>query len=134
MSHFTEIRTHVKDLAALALATRDLGLDIQLVRADGTKPTIRGYATATREVDVAVRLHGPYDAGFIQQRDGTYQLVADWWNGHVAKEIGDEGGKLLQRYAYHVVRLQAWRKGLTVQHTTTEDGSLRVVLTGRRLG
>ena len=134
MSHFTEIRTHVKDLAALALATRDLGLGLRLVRADGTKPTIRGYATAIREVEVAVLLRGPYDAGFVEQPDGTFQLVADWWNGHVTQEIGDQGGKLLQRYAYHVVRLQAWRKGLTVQQSTNDDGSLRVVLTGRRLG
>ena len=134
MSHFTEIRTCVKDLAALTLAIRDLGLDLSLVKGVGGKPTIRGYATATREVDIAVRLHGPYDAGFLQQPDGTYQLVADWWGGHVAQEIGDQGGKLLQRYAYHVIRLQAWRKGWSVHQTMNADGSLRLVLTGRRLG
>jgi len=133
VSHWTTVKTQIKDVQALIAAATELGLAVELPSPTGQRPVIRGYATMRQEVDLAVKLKGRYDVGFLKQPDGTYQMTADWWQGHVAAEIGAEGGRLCQVYVFHVIAIQARKKGLGVFRSVTDDGSLRVVLHGRTL-
>jgi Protein of unknown function (DUF1257) len=79
MSHFTEIKTQIKDIEALRSACQELGLTL-LHNAEA-----RGYYENKTKGDYVVQLKGPYDIALNKQTDGTYGLTADLWQGHVEK-------------------------------------------------
>jgi hypothetical protein len=124
MSHFTTIKTQIKDVAALEAACRELHLS--LLR----NTEARGYAGQTRRGDFVIQLHGPYDIAVNQQPDGTYGLTTDWWQGHVAQQVGSNFGKLLQLYGVHKATAEARKKGFSVLRQPQRNGSIKLVLLG----
>ena len=124
MSHFTEIKTQIKDIAALDRACAELGLSL-VPNADA-----RGYANNHTHGDHVIRLKGPYDIAVNQQPDGNHGLTTDWWAGHVEREVGKDFGRLLQLYGVHKATLEARRKGLSVQRHQQSNGNIKLVLQG----
>jgi hypothetical protein len=124
MSHFTEIKTQIKDIEALGLACTELGLSL-LANAQA-----RGYAQQHTRGDHVIRLKGPYDIAVNRQSDGTYGLTTDWWAGHVEKEVGQNYGRLLQLYGVHKATMEARRKGLSVRRQNQANGNIKLVLLG----
>jgi len=129
MSHFTSIKTEVRDLDALALACVELDLKLQ--------PDVpcRGYAGVHRKAERTIRLRGPYDiaADPSPEKDGTYALTTDWWDGHVAKEVGIGYSRLLQSYGIHKTMREARSRGLRVHRNQEQDGSVLLTLEGGSL-
>jgi len=120
VSHIAGVSTQVKDPMVLAQAARVLGLK---VKKDGM---CRWYG-GTKKMDLVFELPGPYDVGFVRRKDGTWELQADFWQGHVEKAIGPKGGRLLQIYA----ALKARQQGLAMGFQAFEraaDGEIHVVL------
>jgi len=124
MSHFTEIKTQIKDIEALRLACAELGLTL-LQNAEA-----RGYYENKTKGDYVVRLKGPYDIAVNQQADGTFGLTADLWQGQVEEEVGQGYGKLLQLYGVHKTFIKARKKGLSVLRRPQQNGSIKLVLMG----
>ena len=124
MSHFTEIKTQIRDIEALGLACTEMGLSL-IPNAEA-----RGYAKQQTHGDHVIRLKGPYDIAVNKQPDGTFGLTTDWWAGHVEKEIGKDYGRLLQLYGVHKATLEARRKGLSVQRQSQPNGNIKLVLLG----
>lgn len=124
MSHFTEIKTQIKDIEALRLACQELGLNL-LQNAEA-----RGYYENKTKGDYVVQLKGPYDIALNKQADGTFGITSDLWNGHVEKEVGQKYGKLLQLYGVHKATIEARKKGLSVFRRQKQDGSIKLVLMG----
>ena len=126
MSHFTTIQTQVRDLAALADACAELGLSLQ------QNAKCRGYATAFRMAPHVIKLKGPYDIAVepAKEKDGTYGLTTDWWNGHVEKEVGAKFGRLLQLYAVHKATQEARKRGHFVTRKAQRDGIIKLVIGG----
>ena len=122
MSHFTTIKTQIKDVAALRSAITELGLELL------QNSTARGYVSQTMKGDYVVRLKGPYDIAVNRQADGTFGLTTDWWDGHVAQEVGANFGRLLQLYGVHKATLEARKKGMSVQRKPQPNGSIKLVL------
>lgn len=73
MSHFTRMKTTIRDGEVLVRCLRESGYRVEL----DTK--IRGYQGSSQAVDIAVRLSEGYDVGFSRSADGTYEIVGDWW-------------------------------------------------------
>ena len=103
MSHFTEIKTQIKDIVALRLACQEMGLTLL------QNTEARGYYENKIRGDYVVQLKGPYDIALNKQPDGTFGLTADIWNGHVEKEVGQGYGKLLKLYGVHKARSKPGR-------------------------
>ena len=122
MSHFTTIKTQIKDIAALRAATNELGLQLL------TKTTARGFYQQSIKGDYVVRLKGPYDIAVNQQPDGTYGLTTDWWDGHVEREVGKDFGRLLQLYGVHKASMEARKQGLSVLRRSQPNGSIKLIL------
>ena len=128
MSHFTEIKTQIKDIEALRSACQEMGLTL-LQNAEA-----RGYYENKTKGDYVIQLKGPYDIALNKQADGTFGLTADLWNGHVEKEVGQGYGKLLQLYGVHKATMEARKKGLSVLrkqqqngvHQTRADGGVKL--------
>src|SRR5436189_5879873 len=114
MSHFTTIKTQIKDIDALRSAVQEMGLSLL------QKTTARGYHENNIKGDYVIRLKGPYDVAVNKQKDGTFALTCDWWDGHVEKEVGTNYGKLLQLYGVHKAIREAKRKG-HLEHRVLSD-------------
>ena len=122
MSHFTTIKTQIKDVEAMRSAVNELGL--QLI----PNTEARGYISNKTKGDFVIRLKGPYDIAVNQQPDGTYGLTTDWWDGHVEKEVGSNFGRLLQLYGVHKASMEARKKGYSVLRNQQPNGSIKLVL------
>jgi hypothetical protein len=129
MSHFTTIQTQVRDLAALADACTELGLSL------AANANCRGYAGVTRKAPQVIRLKGPYDIAVepTKEKDGTFGLTTDWWDGHVAKEVGIGYSHLLQSYGVHKTIREAALRGLRTTRRQEADGSVLLTLEGGSL-
>ena len=122
MSHFTTIKTQIKDVEALRSAVNELGLQLL------ANTEARGYISNKTKGDYVIRLKGPYDVALNQQPDGTYGLTTDWWDGHVEKEVGSNFGRLLQLYGVHKATVEAKKKGYSVLRRHQPNGSIKLIL------
>ena len=129
MSHFTTIQTQIRNLDALADACTELG--VALV----PDAACRGYAGITRQAQHVIRLRGPYDIAVepAKENEGTYGLTTDWWDGHVAKEVGENFGRLLQSYGVQKTTREARLRGLRTTRRVEADGSILLTLEGGSL-
>ena len=129
MSHFTTIQTRIRDLDALICACVELKLKLV------PNSTCRGYAGVVRQAPYVIKLKGPYDIGVepSKEKDGSYDLTTDWWDGHVAKEVGIGYGRLLQAYGVHKTIREAHLRGLRTTRRVEADGSVLLTLEGGAL-
>ena len=122
MSHFTTIKTQIKDIQALRSACDELGLSLV------QNGKARGYSTNKTKGDYVIRLKGPYDIALNQQPDGSFGITADLWEGHVEEEVGKNYGKLMQLYAVHKAMREARKKGHLTRRSQQQDGSIKLVI------
>ena len=122
MSHFTTIKTQIKDITALRAACDELG--VALV----PNTSARGYLDNQIKGDYVIQLKGPYDVALNPQPDRSFGLTADLWQGHVEKEVGKDYGKLLQLYGVHKASREARKKGYLIKRTQQKDGSIKLTI------
>jgi hypothetical protein len=129
MSHFTLVETKITDQAHLLAALHDLGYEPVFPAQGQTLVAVRGYRGQrdTAEVKVVSKTAPSYDIGFQQAPDGTYQVVADWWEigGDERTEIQQH---LVQRAAYHATVATLQAQGFTLVEETDERGELVLTL------
>jgi len=121
MSHFTTIKTQIRDVEALRSACAEL--DLELI----PNAEARGYYTQTTKGEYVIRLKGPYDVALNRQADGSFAITADRFADHVEAEVGPNFGKLTQLYAVHKATAEARKKGWTVQRKQVGD-SIKLVI------
>ena len=124
MSHFTTIKTQIRDIDALRQAVGEMGYALV------PNAEARGFVNNTTKGDYVIQLKGPYDIALNRQPDGSFGLTADWWNGHVEKEVGKNYGKLLQLYGVHKAMREAQQRGYSVQRSVLKDGSIKLAIGG----
>ncbi len=122
MSHFTTIKTQIKDIEALRSACNEMGLAL-LQNAEA-----RGYYENKTKGDYVVQLKGSYDIALNKQPDGSFGLTADLWEGHVENEVGQNYGKLLQLYGVHKAIREARKKGHLVRRSQQANGAIKLVI------
>lgn len=123
MSHFSQIKTQIRDLTSLQTALTDLGISWK----PGPQP-VRGYRGQTHSAEVVIEQSNGYDIGFSQEQ-GQYELVADlqYWQ----QPLSVEGflKQVTQRYAYHTVLKETSRQGFQLsEQQENQDGTIRLVL------
>jgi Protein of unknown function (DUF1257) len=123
MSHFSQIKTQIRNLDSLKDALNDLGIDWK----SGPRE-VRGYQGLTESAEVTVEQQNGYDVGF-KWNGKEYELVADlqYWE----QPLSVEGflRQVTQRYAYHTVVKETTRVGFQVtEQQKNEDGSIRLVV------
>jgi hypothetical protein len=119
MSHFTRIRTQLRDIETVRHALEDMGYQVE-------EGEVRGFMRQRAQADVVVRMDGDYDIGFQKVGD-TITLVADFWGLRIDREAFLQ--QVTQRYAYITVLDQAQAQGFqVVTQETQQDGSLRLVM------
>ncbi len=123
MSHFSQIKTQIRNLPSLQSALTDLGVEWKA----GPCP-VRGYRGQTETAEVAIAQDNGYDIGF-RWNGSEYELVADLQYWKQDANVDRFLSKVTQRYAYHTVVTESTQKGFQVaEQQQNADGSIRVVL------
>ncbi len=123
MSHFSQIKTKIRNLPALQSALTDLGLT--------WKPgpeMVRGHQGQTQSAEVVLEQPNGYGVGFGWNGQ-EYELVADLDYWQQAWSVERFLSKVTQRYAYHTVVNTAQGQGFQLtEEVKNQDGSIRLVV------
>ena len=107
MSHFTKITTEIRDLEALKNAAQNMNLSFE--HNTGCRYY---YGSQTREN--VIKLPGKYDVAIEAKDNGTYDIDADFYDGHVERFIGKNGNELLRQYSMEKLKIEAKKNGYKV--------------------
>jgi len=126
MSHFSTVKTELRDRQALAAALGDLGH----TPSEGSRP-VRGYRGQTVTAELVVSQANGADIGFrLNPASGSYELVTDLelWKQPVPVERFL--AQLSQRYALRSILAASAEEGFQVSEQTNHlDGSIELVVT-----
>jgi hypothetical protein len=126
MSHFSTVKTELRDRDALVAALTDLGHTPR----EGDL-SVRGYRGQTQQADLAIDQANGADIGFRLNADtGSYELVTDLelWKQPVPVERFL--AQLNQRYALRSILAATAEEGFQVsEQTQALDGSIELVVT-----
>ena len=123
MSHFSKIRTTLKDLNLLKKALGDLSISW-----DEQVTQMKGYKNQATFANLIIPQDNNYDVGFTWN-GFEYQLVADlqFWQQPWSVELFLH--KITQRYAYHSILNATSKQGFkTIEEITLEDESIHLIL------
>ncbi|MBD1914056.1 MULTISPECIES: DUF1257 domain-containing protein [unclassified Leptolyngbya] len=131
MSHFTQIRTEIKDVDALVKALTETGF--QHIEVHETAQPLYGYQGDLRPDTAEIIIRRQYigrasnDIGFKRQENGGFTAIISEYDRHKYSQQWLNG--VMQRYAYHALMAQAPLQGFAVeQEETLADGTIRIVL------
>ena len=126
MSHFSTVKTELRQLDPLVQALNDLGYSPD----QGERP-VRGYRGQTVTADLAVSMDNGGDFGFrMNEKTGAYELVTDLDLWKQTIPIERFLSKLTQRYALNTVLKASVTEGFQVaEQQVKQDGSIELVVT-----
>jgi len=126
MSHFSTIKTQLKDAEPLIKALNNLGYMI-----NQEEKFVKGYRGKFTAVDISMNLPGETKVGFKwDNNSSTYELVTDLdlWKFHLPVERFIS--KVTQMYAYQTIISKTKEDGYQiVEQKNQNDGSIELVLT-----
>lgn len=123
MSHFSQIKTQIRNLHFLKAALTDLGIDWKA----GPKE-VRGYRGQTTSAEVVLEQDNGYDVGFAWN-GREYELVADLQFWQQAWSVDRFLNKVTQGYAFQTVMSESAKQGFQVaEQQKNLDGSIRLVV------
>ncbi len=128
MSHFTSVKTKIKDLTCLVRALKDLGYEYNLAE-EHQQVHVRGYQGQTTDAALSIRASKTYDIGVKLTADGTYEFVADWWGVETTRGVSEEEfiKAVTRRYSYHKVMEEIKKKGFTLEsEEVQEDQTIQI--------
>ena len=146
MSHVASIDIEIKDLAALKAACAEIGMEFkegqQTYKWYGRWMNDYSGADAAFRADVAPKDYGKcahaigvpgsstaYEIGVVQQKDGTFKLVWDFWNGGYGLEklAGPKCSTLVKSYVGEVTKHSLQKQGYAFQSSKTlPDGTVEL--------
>ena len=126
MSHFSTIKTQLKDADSLIKALNKLGYII-----NQEEKFVKGYRGKFTAVDISMNLPGETKVGFKwNNNSNAYELVTDLdlWNFELPVERFIS--KVTQMYAYQTIISKTKEDGYQiVEEKNTNNGSIELVLT-----
>ena len=126
MSHFSTVKTELRDRQALVDALTDLGHAPQQGAIQ-----VRGYRGQTVTAELAVVQEHGADIGFrLNSETGCYELVTDLDLWGLKVPVERFLGQLSQRYALRTILAATADEGFQVREQTNHvDGSIELVVT-----
>jgi hypothetical protein len=125
MSHFSTVKTELRDRGSLLEALSDLGHTPR----EGSQP-VRGYRGQTVTCDLAIPCDDGGDIGFLRNpQTGCYELVADLELWRQPVPVERFLAQLNQRYALRTILAASAQEGFQVNEQTNHlDGSIELVV------
>ena len=126
MSHFSTIKTQLKEAEQLIKALNNLGYNI-----NQEEKFIKGYRGKFTAVDISMNLPGDTKVGFKwDNNSNAYELVADLDLWKFELPVERFISKVTQMYAYQTIISKTKDDGYQiVEQKNKNDGSIELVLT-----
>ena len=126
MSHFSTIKTQLKEAKPLIKALNQLGYVI-----NQEKKFVKGYKGQFTAVDISMDLPGNTKVGFKwDNNSNSYELVTDLDLWKFDLPVERFISKITQMYAYHTIIEKTEEDGYQiVEQKNQNDGSIELVLT-----
>ncbi len=126
MSHFSTIKTQLKDAEPLIKALKNLGYEI-----NQEEKFVKGYKGKFTAVDISMNLPGDTKVGFKWDNNSkAYELVTDLDLWKFELPVERFISKVTQMYAYETIISQTAEDGYQiVEQKNQNDGSIELVLT-----
>ena len=126
MSHFSTIKTQLKDAEPLIKALNNLGYII-----NQEEKFVRGYRGKFTAVDISMSLAGNTQVGFKwDNNSNAYELVTDLDLWKFELPVERFISKVTQMYAYETIISKTKEDGYQiVEQKNQNDGSIELVLT-----
>jgi hypothetical protein len=123
MSHFSSIKTQIRNINSLKASLEDLGINWK----QGPSK-VRGYQGKTSQAEIVIEQENNYDIGFSWNGQ-EYELVADLQYWQQPWTVDGFLQRVTQGYALHTVLTQSAQQGFNItQQQKNEDGSIRLVV------
>ncbi len=132
MSHFTSVKTKMKNLSLLKRVLKELGYEYTEAE-EGQKVQVRGYQGQKTDAEIVIHASKTYDIGVKVDQDGSVSFVSDWWGVETTRGVSEEDfvNQLTQRYAYHTVIEACATKGYMVQEEeVNEEETIKIKVKG----
>lgn len=130
MSHFTRVKTVIRDRDLLEDTLRQLHYNFQ----SGESVPIRGFAGTIVSGEVVIDTGCQYDIGFQRHSDGSYAVCADWLGVRGNTPIREQSfvQQINQTYAHLAVKRQVLQEGLIIEEERVlENGEIELVVCER---
>ena len=126
MSHFSTIKTQLKESEPLIWALKNLGYTI-----NQEEKFIKGFRGKFTAVDISMNLPGETKVGFKwDTNSNVYELVTDLDLWKFELPVERFISKVTQMYAYQTIISKTKEDGYQiVEEKNTNDGSIELVLT-----
>ena len=126
MSHFSTIRTQLKNAESLIKALNNLGYII-----NQEEKFVKGYKGKFTAVDISMNLPGDTKVGFKwDNNSNAYELVTDLDLWRFDLPVERFISKVTQMYAYQTIISKTQEDGYQiVEQKNKNDGSIELVLT-----
>jgi hypothetical protein len=127
MSHFSRIKTALRDREVLTASLKELGYEVIVGGA------VKGRQ-GLRQVDLSIRTKDGNGIGFIMDNDGCYTLIADWYgvgrkDQKILSRLNNTLARVQRRYAERLVLDKTEQQGFSVVERHEEpDGTIRIVV------
>ena len=125
ISHYTAVRTQIKNRDCLVKALNDLGFEGKVELHDGEGANLYGYMGDKRTQTANVILRRKHvggssnDIGWKLREDGTYEaIISEYDSGKYNKAWCE---KLMQRYSLHTIKKQARAQGYTISEEVIDS-------------
>lgn len=123
MSHFSSIKTKIRNLASLKTVLGDLRIDWK-----NGPSLVRGYEGQTSQAEIVIEQENNYDIGFSWNGQ-EYELVADLQYWQQPWTVDGFLQRVTQGYALQTVLDESSKQGFAVtEKQKNEDGSIRLVV------
>ena len=126
MSHFSTIKTQIKEVKPLIKALNQLGYVI-----NQDKKCVKGFRGKLTAVDISLDLPSNTQIGFKwDNNSNSYELVTDLDLWKFDLPVERFISKITQMYAYHTIISKTEEDGYQiVEQKNQNDGSIELVLT-----
>jgi len=126
MSHFSTIKTQIKEVQPLIKALDNLGYTV-----DQEEKFVKGYRGKFTAVDISMNLPGDTKVGFKWDNNANaYELVTDLDLWKFELPVERFISKVTQMYAYQTIISKTKEDGYQiVEQKNKNDGSIELVLT-----
>ena len=130
MSHFTRVRTVIRDQVQLEDTLRQLHHRYR----SGERVPIRGYAGNTEYGQVVIDTGSLYDIGYQRQADDSFAVCADWWGvqGNTSLREQQFLDDVNRTYAHLTVKAQVLEQGFIIEEEKVlPNGEIELVVCER---
>lgn len=138
MSHYSQVKTAVKDKEAILSALERMGFNRDKIEVSNTPIELKMYhgGSANRQANIRIKGHGwgkesqldglCNDMGFVLQKDGTYELHIDNYTSGKYKNFQDT---LTNYYSAELVKRKSKELGFFLSEETETEEEITIRLT-----